>query len=107
MNQYKKPVVIADSDIIVLFQLFGFETFNHENLSLDEIIQKIIQDIDAYAIIFLSSAITLSDKQKKVLNQLNIPISQLPITKGSSSVDELKRLTEKAVGMSLDTLFTS
>lgn len=107
MNHYKKPVIIADSDIIVLFQLFGFEIINSDNMSLDEIIHKIIQDIDAYAIIFISSAINLSDKQKKVLNQLNIPISQLPIAKGSSSVDELKRLTEKAVGMSLDTLFTS
>lgn len=107
MNQYKKPVIIADFDMSILFQLFGFETFTNETLSIDEIIQKIIQDIDTYAIIFISSAITLSDKQKKILAQLNVPISQLPITKESSSVDELKRLTEKAVGMSLDTLFTS
>jgi vacuolar-type H+-ATPase subunit F/Vma7 len=107
MLDYKKPVVIAESDIILLFQLFGFETFNSENVSLDIIIQSIEKDIEQYAILFISSSIILNPKQRKIMNSFTIPISQLPISSDSSSVDELKRLTEKAVGMSLDTLFAS
>jgi vacuolar-type H+-ATPase subunit F/Vma7 len=107
MLDYKKPVVIAESDIILLFQLFGFETFNSENISIDIIIQSIEKDIEQYAILFISSSIILNPKQQKIMNSFTIPISQLPISSDSSSVDELKRLTEKAVGMSLDTLFAS
>jgi vacuolar-type H+-ATPase subunit F/Vma7 len=107
MIQYKKPVVIAEADIILLFQLFGFEIFNSEEISIDTIIQSIEKDIEQYAIIFISSSIILTPKQRKIMNSFTIPISQLPISSDSSSVDELKRLTEKAVGMSLDTLFTS
>jgi vacuolar-type H+-ATPase subunit F/Vma7 len=107
MISYKKPVVIAEADIILLFQLFGFETFNSENISIETIIQSIEKDIEQYAILFISSSIILTPKQQKIMNSFNIPISQLPISSDSSSVDELKRLTEKAVGMSLDTLFAS
>jgi vacuolar-type H+-ATPase subunit F/Vma7 len=107
MISYKKPVVIAEADIILLFQLFGFETFNSENISIETIIQSIEKDIEQYAILFISSSIILTPKQQKIMNSFTIPISQLPISSDSSSVDELKRLTEKAVGMSLDTLFAS
>lgn len=107
MLDYKKPVIIAESDITLLFQLFGFETLNSNELEMEQIISNIQKDAEMYAIIFISSNIILTSKQRKVLNSLNIPISQLPISSDSNSVEELKHLTEKAVGMSLDKLFTS
>jgi vacuolar-type H+-ATPase subunit F/Vma7 len=107
MIDYKKPVVIADTEINLLFKLFGFETFNTQDLEIDQIINTIEKDAEMYAIIFIASNIILNPKQKKILNSLNIPISQLPISSDSNSVEELKHLTEKAVGMSLDKLFTS
>jgi vacuolar-type H+-ATPase subunit F/Vma7 len=107
MIDYKKPVVIADTEINLLFKLFGFETFNTQDLEIDQIISNIVKDAEMYAIIFIASNIILAPKQKKILNSLNIPISQLPISSDSNSVEELKHLTEKAVGMSLDKLFTS
>jgi vacuolar-type H+-ATPase subunit F/Vma7 len=107
MIDYKKPLIIAETDIILLFKLFGFETFNSDELGIDRIIATISENIDQYATIFITSNITLSPKQKKALNSLNIPISQLPINSDSDSVEELKKLTEKAVGMSLDKLFAS
>jgi len=107
MIDYKKPVVIADTEINLLFKLFGFETFNTQDLEIDQIINTIEKDAEMYAIIFIASNIILNSKQKKILNSLNIPISQLPISLDSNSVEELKHLTEKAVGMSLDKLFTS
>jgi vacuolar-type H+-ATPase subunit F/Vma7 len=107
MIDYKKPVVIADTEINLLFKLFGFETFNTQDLEIDQIISNIVKDAEMYAIIFIASNIILTPKQKKILNSLNIPISQLPISSDSNSVEELKHLTEKAVGMSLDKLFTS
>lgn len=107
MIDYKKPLIIAETDIILLFKLFGFETFNSTELEIDRIIATITEDIDQYAIIFITSNIILTSKQKKALHSLNIPISQLPISSDSDSVEELKKLTEKAVGMSLDKLFAS
>ena len=107
MIDYKKPVIIADAEINLLFSLFGFETFNAEETELDHIINTLQKDADVYAIIFIASNIELHTKQKKTLNSLNIPISQLPISSDSNSVEELKHLTEKAVGMSLDKLFAS
>lgn len=107
MIDYKKPVIIAESDITLLFKLFGFETLNSDEIVIDQIIATIEKNIDAYAMIFITSTIQLSPKQRKLLNSLNIPISQLPISSDSNSVEELKHLTEKAVGMSLDKLFTS
>ncbi|MEY2985864.1 MAG: hypothetical protein RJB24_93 [Candidatus Parcubacteria bacterium] len=107
MIDYKKPVIIAESDITLLFKLFGFETLNSDEIVIDQIIATIEKNIDAYAMIFITSNIQLSPKQRKLLNSLNIPISQLPISSDSNSVEELKHLTEKAVGMSLDKLFTS
>lgn len=107
MIDYKKPVIIAEADITLLFNLFGFETLNSDEIAIDQIIATIEKNIDAYAMIFITSNIVLSPKQRKLLNSLNIPISQLPISSDSNSVEELKHLTEKAVGMSLDKLFTS
>lgn len=107
MIDYKKPVIIAEADITLLFKLFGFETLNSDEIVIDQIIAIIEKNIDAYAMIFITSNIQLSPKQRKLLNSLNIPISQLPISSDSNSVEELKHLTEKAVGMSLDKLFTS
>jgi vacuolar-type H+-ATPase subunit F/Vma7 len=107
MIDYKKPVIIAEADITLLFKLFGFETLNSDEIAIDQIIATIEKNIDAYAMIFITSNIVLSPKQRKLLNSLNIPISQLPISSDSNSVEELKHLTEKAVGMSLDKLFTS
>jgi vacuolar-type H+-ATPase subunit F/Vma7 len=107
MIDYKKPALIADTEITLLFKLFGFETLNSDDLEIDQIIANIQKDAEMYAIIFIASNIILSTKQRKVLNSLNIPISQLPISSDSNSVEELKQLTEKAVGMSLDKLFNS
>lgn len=107
MLDYKNPILIADADITLLFKLFGFETLNSDEMDIDQIISAIQKDAEMYAIIFIASNIVLSPKQRKVLNSLNIPISQLPISSDSNSVEELKHLTEKAVGMSLDKLFTS
>ncbi|MGA1050441.1 MAG: hypothetical protein ACO3TG_03015 [Minisyncoccia bacterium] len=107
MINYKKAVIIAEADIILLFKLFGFETLNSDELTVDQIISSLEHNIDTYAMIFITSNIELSPKQRKLLNSLNIPISQLPVSSDSNSVEELKRLTEKAVGMSLDKLFTS
>ena len=107
MINYKKPVIIADTEVNLLFKLFGFETLNNDELEIDQIISTIEKDAEMYAIIFIASNITLTSKQKKILNSLNIPISQLPMSSNSTSVEELKHLTEKAVGMSLDKLFTS
>jgi vacuolar-type H+-ATPase subunit F/Vma7 len=107
MIDYKKPVIIADTEINLLFKLFGFDTFNFEELEIDHIINTIQKDVEMYAIIFIASNVELSIKQRKLLNSLNIPISQLPISSDSNSVEELKQLTEKAVGMSLDKLFAS
>ncbi len=107
MLDYKKPVIIADADITLLFKLFGFETLNSNELEMDQIIVNIQKDAEMYAIIFIASNIILTPKQRKLLNSLNIPISQIPISSDSNSVEELKHLTEKAVGMSLDKLFTS
>jgi vacuolar-type H+-ATPase subunit F/Vma7 len=107
MIEYKKPILIADAEITLLFKLFGFETLNSDELDIDQIISTVQKDVEMYAIIFIASNIILTPKQRKVLNSLNIPISQLPISSDSNSVEELKHLTEKAVGMSLDKLFTS
>lgn len=107
MINYKKPVIIADTEVNLLFKLFGFETLNNDELEIDQIISTIEKDAEMYAIIFIASNIILTSKQKKILNSLNIPISQLPMSSNSNSVEELKHLTEKAVGMSLDKLFTS
>jgi vacuolar-type H+-ATPase subunit F/Vma7 len=107
MIDYKKPVIIAEADITLLFKLFGFETLNSDEIAIDQIISTLEQNIDSYAMIFITSNIVLSPKQRKLMSSLNIPISQLPISSDSNSVEELKRLTEKAVGMSLDKLFTS
>ena len=80
---------------------------NSDELEIDQIISTIQKDADMYAIIFIASNIVLTTKQRKILNSLNIPISQLPVSSDSNSVEELKHLTEKAVGMSLDKLFNS
>jgi vacuolar-type H+-ATPase subunit F/Vma7 len=107
MIDYKKPVLIADTEITLLFKLFGFEILNSDELEIDHIISTIQKDADMYAIIFIASNIVLTTRQRKILNSLNIPISQLPVSSDSNSVEELKHLTEKAVGMSLDKLFNS
>ena len=96
-----------ENNIRVTFQKHDATISKTENISLDIIIQSIQKDIEQYAILFISSSIILNPKQRKIMNSFTIPISELPISSDSSSVDELKRLTEKAVGMSLDTLFAS
>ena len=79
MLDYKKPVIIADADITLLFKLFGFETLNSNELEMDQIIVNIQKDAEMYAIIFIASNIILTPKQRKLLNSLNIPISHLPM----------------------------
>ena len=107
MIYYKKPILITAQNSLELFEFFDFVTFNLNQNSLEEAIQKIAQHLDNYAIIFITTEIKLSQKQKKLLDSLNIPISILPINPTDSGVAELKHLTEKAVGMNLENLFTS
>ena len=106
MIHYKKAALIGYQDSIELFQFFGFAPFNLNQNPIDQIIQTIDTEIEAYAMIFIAANVELTSKQRKQLDGWNIPISILPLNETDSGVEELKRLTEKAVGMNLENLFT-
>lgn len=102
----KKSIFIGRKETTTLFKIFGFNTIVIDDFNEKEIFDQILNDKDNIGLILRTNQLAFSDKQNRIIFDLNIPIIEIPIADGESElqINDLQNLIEKAVGMKLDFL---
>ena len=106
MKASKNAILIGRNDTANLFSIFGFITYSIDQKDIAEILKGLEQNVSSIGLIFVTSEVSLTEKQQRTLDRLDVPLLTVPVHPEESDISrtQFERLVERAVGMKMDFL---